>query len=105
MQTSHSLDAIFKALADANRRFIVECLCDRCDTVSHLSEHLPLSLPTILQHLRVLEQSGLIRTDKVGREREVALDPQALERLDRWLALTRPAWDPRLRRLSVSARG
>jgi DNA-binding transcriptional ArsR family regulator len=104
LTTSHALDEIFAALSDPNRRFIVECLCDRPDSVSHLTEHLPLRLPTILHHLRLLEQSGLIHTDKAGGARHCSLEPQGLQRLDQWLTLTRRGWDPRLRRLAVSAR-
>jgi DNA-binding transcriptional ArsR family regulator len=57
-----ALDKIFSALADPTRRFMFECLCDGRASVNELAEPLPLSLPAILKHLRVLEESGLIHT-------------------------------------------
>jgi len=66
-------------------------------------------MPTILQHLKVLEESGLIRTQKVGRERLCRIEPQALRLLDEWLTWRRSVWDARLKafvrsRASVSSR-
>jgi len=94
-----ALDRIFRALADPTRRYMVECLCDGEASVSWLAEHLPLSLATILQHLQVLEDNGLIRTEKIGRQRICRIEPQSLRLLDRWITPRRRVWDARLRDL------
>jgi DNA-binding transcriptional ArsR family regulator len=94
-----ALDRIFAALADPTRRYMVECLCEGEASVSWLAEHLPLSLPTILQHLRVLEANGLIHTEKIGRKRICRIEPQALRLLDQWVTPRRRVWDKRLRNL------
>jgi len=94
-----ALDRIFLALADPMCRYIVECLCDGEESVGSLADRVPYSLPGLLQHLRVLEQSGLIRTYKRGRVRICCIEPQALALLDRWLTERRRIWDPWLRRL------
>jgi len=94
-----ALDRIFRALADPTRRYMVECLCDGEASVSWLAEHLPLSLATILQHLQVLEDNGLIRTEKIGRQRICRIEPQSLRLLDRWITPRRRVWDTRLRDL------
>jgi DNA-binding transcriptional ArsR family regulator len=91
-----ALDRIFHALADPTRRYLVECLCDGEASVSWLAEHLPLSLPTILQHLRTLEETGLICNVKVGRKRVCRIEPRALRLLDQWVAPRRRLWDKRL---------
>jgi DNA-binding transcriptional ArsR family regulator len=104
MLKSQAVDRIFRALGDPTRRFIVEALCDGEQSVTQLSEPLPLQLPTILQHLKVLEESGLIRTQKMGQERLCSIEPQALRLLDEWLTWRRSVWDPRLVELSTLVR-
>jgi DNA-binding transcriptional ArsR family regulator len=94
-----ALDRIFGALADPTRRFMIECLCDGEASVSQLAEPLPLNLPAILQHLKVLEESGLIHTRKVGRVRTCRIEPQALRLLDHWMTPRRRLWDRRLQRI------
>ena len=91
-----ALDRIFDALGDPTRRWIVEVLCDGEDSVSRIAEPLPLALTTILQHIKVLEQSGLIHTQKIGRERRCRIEPQGLRLLERWIAQRRQVWDRRL---------
>jgi len=61
-----------------------------------LAEHVPLGLPVILQHLQVLEQNGLIHTERIGRERICRIEPQALRLLDQWVTPRRRVWDRRL---------
>ena len=80
-----ALDKVFMSLAHPWRRHMVEALCDGEASVSWLAEHLPLALPTILQHLQLLEKNGLIHTDKIGRQRICHIDPQALRLLDQWI--------------------
>ena len=94
-----ALDKIFRALADPTRRYMVECLCDGEASVSWLAEHLPLGLPAILQHLQVLEENGLIHTEKIGRTRICRIEPQSLRLLDQWVTPRRRVWDTRLRDL------
>jgi DNA-binding transcriptional ArsR family regulator len=94
-----ALDKVFKSLADPWRRHMVEALCHREASVSCLAEHLPLSLSAILKHLQVLERSGVIHTERVGRERICCIEPRALELLDDWVAPRRRVWDRRLQRL------
>jgi DNA-binding transcriptional ArsR family regulator len=79
------LDRAFRALTDSTRRWMIEVLLERDASVLQLAEPLPLSLPTLLQHLRVLERYGLIRTCKVGRERICSIEPDALHAAERWL--------------------
>src|SRR5215475_2160930 len=104
MLKSRALNRIFRALGNPTRRFIVETLCDGERSVIQIAEQLPLRLPTILQHLKVLEASGLISTQKIGPERLCRLEPQALRLLDEWLTWRRSVWDPRLLRLNASIR-
>jgi DNA-binding transcriptional ArsR family regulator len=94
-----TLDPIFHALADPTRRFIVEGLCDGQASVSEIAEPLPLALSTILQHLKVLERSGLIHTEKRGAVRSCRLEPQGLQLLGEWVMERRYAWDADLARL------
>jgi DNA-binding transcriptional ArsR family regulator len=91
-----ALDKIFHSLADPTRRYMIECLCDGEASVSWLAQHLPLGLPTILHHLQILEESGLIHTEKIGRKRICRIEPQPLRLLDQWIKSRRPLWDRRL---------
>ena len=92
-----ALDGIFHALSDPWRRWIVECLCDgEPASVGQIAEALPIALATILRHLQVLEASGLIHTQKVGRVRTCRIEPQALQLLDDWITRRRRLWDRRL---------
>jgi len=75
---------------------MIERLCDGEASVGWLAEHLPLHLSGILQHLEVLEQNGLIRTEKTGRKRICRIEPEALRLLDEWLTPRRRLWDRRL---------
>src|SRR5215469_8107442 len=94
-----ALDRIFQALADPKRRFIVEGLCDKEASVAEIAQLFPLALPTILQHLRTLEGSGLIRTEKIGHVRRCRIDPQGLHLLGEWVTQRRYVWDADLVRL------
>jgi DNA-binding transcriptional ArsR family regulator len=95
------LDRIFPALGHPMRRYIVECLCyAREERPGWLAERIPLTLPTILEHLQVLERSGLIHTCKVGRVRSCRIEPEALRLIDSWITERRRVWHPWLRKLS-----
>jgi DNA-binding transcriptional ArsR family regulator len=94
-----TLDQAFHALADPSRRAIVGRLTRGPASVSELAEPLPMSLPAVTQHLRVLQDSGLIRSEKVGRVRRCRLEAAQLGAVERWIADHRTAWETRLDRL------
>jgi DNA-binding transcriptional ArsR family regulator len=94
-----SLDLMFHALADPTRRVMVERLSRGPASVSELAEPLPMSLPAVVQHLQVLETSGLVRSEKVGRVRTCRLEPGALRAVEQWIAERRTSWERRLDRL------
>ena len=93
------LDRVFQALADPTRRGMVERLSRGQATVSELAQPHAMSLPTILQHLAMLEQSGLVQSEKVGRVRTCRIDPAALSRAEQWFNQRRAEWEQRLDRL------
>jgi DNA-binding transcriptional ArsR family regulator len=93
------LDLMFQALADPARRAMVDRLCRGPASVSELAEPLPMSLSAVVQHLRVLEDSGLVATRKVGRVRTCQVVPEALRGVERWVAERRTRWEARLDRL------
>lgn len=92
---------MFAALADPTRRAVVERLGRGSASVSDLAERFPMALPSFLQHLKLLESSGLIRTEKAGRVRTCTLEPLALTQVERWIADRRREWDARLDRLGT----
>jgi DNA-binding transcriptional ArsR family regulator len=93
------LDRLFHALADPTRRFMVERLSRRPASVSELAEPLDMSLSAVVQHLAVLEASGLVRSEKVGRVRTCRIEPAALRTAERWMSERRSSWERRLDRL------
>jgi DNA-binding transcriptional ArsR family regulator len=92
---------MFHALADPTRRAIVARLSQGPASVSELARPLPMALPSVFQHLRVLEESGLIRSEKVGRVRTCRVEPTAMRRAEDWLAVQRAWWEGRLDRLEA----
>jgi len=93
------VDRVFHALADPNRRGIVERLSLGPATVSELAEPLPMSLSAVVQHLDVLQVSGLVSSEKVGRVRTCRIEPAALRPVERWIGARRSSWEHRLDRL------
>jgi DNA-binding transcriptional ArsR family regulator len=93
------LNHVFHALADPSRRLIVERLSRGPASVSELARPLPMSLPAVVQHLQVLEGSGLVRSEKVGRVRTCHIEPVALRPVERWISARRTSWERRLDRL------
>jgi DNA-binding transcriptional ArsR family regulator len=89
------LDQAFHALADGNRRAIVARLAGGAASVSELAMPLNVSLPTVLQHLDVLQRSGLVRSEKVGRVRTCALEPGPMRAVEQWIAEHRASWEQR----------
>jgi DNA-binding transcriptional ArsR family regulator len=96
-----SLDMMFQALADPSRRAMVERLCRGPASVSELAEPLEMSLPAVLQHLQLLEASGLIKTEKVGRVRSCSVQSKALRRAEDWIIARRNTWERRFDRLGA----
>jgi DNA-binding transcriptional ArsR family regulator len=94
-----SLDLVFQALADPTRRAIVERLTRGPASVSELTRPLTMSMPAVLQHLRVLQDSGLVRSNKTGRVRTCEIEPTALSTAEQWIGDRRSRWERRLDRL------
>jgi DNA-binding transcriptional ArsR family regulator len=93
------LSLLFHALADPTRRSILSQLADRPARVTDLAGPTGYSLPTVMRHLSVLEDAGLIATSKDGRVRTCAIVPEALEPARTWLDGQRAMWEARLDRL------
>ena len=87
------------ALADPTRRAMVERLSAGPTSVSTLAAPLQMTLAAVVQHLQVLEQSGLVQTEKLGRVRTCRLEPSGLAVLEDWIADRRRLWEKRLDRL------
>lgn len=100
-QTAPSLDLMFQALSDATRRSMVDRLSRGPASVSELAKPFDMSLPAVVQHLSVLEQSGLVRSEKVGRVRTCRIDTQVLSQAEQWLNERRLTWERRLDRLGL----
>lgn len=101
LNQSPDLDRLFQALADPARRAMVDRLSRGPVSVSELARPLPMSLPAVMQHLEVLEAAGLVRSQKVGRVRTCAIEPQALSRAEQWINARRIEWEGRLDRLGA----
>ena len=93
------LDMAFQALADPTRRIMVERLADGPASVSELARPLDMTLSAVVQHLAVLEASGLVRSQKVGRVRTCRIEPTALQAAERWIIERRATWERRFDRL------
>ena len=99
LNRSQSLDLTFQALADPARRSMLAQLTHGPASVSALARPLAMSLPAVMQHLAVLEESGLVRSQKIGRIRTCRMEPQALSLAEQWINARRIEWDQRLDRL------
>jgi DNA-binding transcriptional ArsR family regulator len=100
-RSSAALDLMFQALADPSRRGMLERLCRGPASVSDLAEPFEMSLPAVLQHLQVLEQSGLVKTEKVGRVRTCSVETKALRSIEQWITARRTMWEERFDRLGA----
>jgi DNA-binding transcriptional ArsR family regulator len=96
-----ALDLMFQALADPSRRGMVERLCRGPASVSELAAPFAMSLPAVVQHLQVLEASGLVRSEKVGRVRTCRIETGALRAAEGWIAERRILWERRYDRLAA----
>jgi DNA-binding transcriptional ArsR family regulator len=93
------MDDVFQALADPSRRTMVDRLSRGPASVGELAQPLAMSLPAVVQHLHVLEASGLVSSRKVGRVRTCRMEPAALSAAEDWIASRRSVWEERLDRL------
>jgi DNA-binding transcriptional ArsR family regulator len=100
-----SLDLVFQALADPTRRALVERLTRGAASVSELARPLAMSLPGVMQHLGVLEASGLVRSEKAGRVRTCRIDLEALSAAEGWLSGRRALCERQLDRLGAYLAG
>ncbi len=94
------LDLVFQALADPARRAMVERLSRSPASVSELARPFDMSLPAVMQHLDVLEASGLVRSEKVGRVRTCRVDDANLKLAGDWISKRRALWEQRFDRLA-----
>jgi len=94
-----NVDQVFHALGDATRRAILERLSKGPISVSQLAEPLDMTLAAVVQHLQILEESGLVRTEKAGRVRICQIEPAGLSVAEKWIADRRKLWQRRLDRL------
>jgi DNA-binding transcriptional ArsR family regulator len=95
----HPLDRVFHALSDPTRRTMVERLVRAPTSVSDLAAPLDMTLAAALQHVQVLEASGVVRTEKIGRVRMCRVEPTALSAAEQWFHDRRAFWDQNLDRL------
>jgi DNA-binding transcriptional ArsR family regulator len=95
----NQLDRTFQALGDPTRRALVERLASGPASVSDLAAPLPMSLPAVMLHLKVLEESGLVTSEKKGRVRTCRIAPQMLSEAERWVGERRQMWERSLDRL------
>ena len=101
LNDSPGLDRTFHALSDPVRRAMLARLSRGPASVSELAEPCSISLPAVLQHLKALEVSGLVRSEKKGRVRTVRLEPQTLSTAESWIAERRSEWEAQLDRFET----
>ncbi len=93
------IDGVFRALSDPTRRDVLGRLSARPASVSDLAATYDMALPSFVEHLKVLERSGLVRSHKTGRVRTYELVPKQLRMAENWLARQRTLWERRLDQL------
>ena len=101
LNRSIPLDSVFQALSDPARRSMVERLCRGPASVKELARPLAMSLSAVVQHLQVLESSGLVRSEKSGRVRTCTIQPAVLLSAEDWFAERRKHWEHKLDRLAT----
>jgi DNA-binding transcriptional ArsR family regulator len=103
--SDHRIGDVFKALADPTRVSVIERLSKGPASMTELAQSYPMTLPSFAQHLRVLEQSGLLQSVKHGRERRYCVVPTRLIMAEAWLGKQRAIWEQRLDRLESYVEG
>lgn len=99
MLDQSAVDRVFHALADPTRRALVERLSRGPASVSELARPHAITLAAVVQHLQVLERSGVVRSEKEGRVRTCRIEPGGLSVAERWIEERRSLWERRLDRL------
>src|SRR5580693_5130640 len=99
LNQSSPLDLAFQALADPTRRAMLERLSRSPASVSDLARPIDMSMSAVLQHLAVLEGSGLVVSEKIGRVRTCRIEPLALSAAENWINAQRAEWERRFDRL------
>ena len=94
-----SIDRLFHALGDPTRRAILDRVSAAPTSVTRLAEGLGVTLTAVGQHLQILEDAGLVRTEKLGRVRTCSIHHAGFDRLDQWIRAHRTAWERKLDRL------
>jgi DNA-binding transcriptional ArsR family regulator len=94
-----NIDHIFHALGDPTRRAMVERLSVGPVSVSQLAGPFNMSLAAVVQHLQILEESGMVRTEKIGRVRTCRINPKGLDAIQQWIEARRSPWEKRLDQL------
>lgn len=94
------LDSFFSALGDPTRRAVIERLVESPASVSELHDPHDMALPTFMKHLKVLEDAGLVRSEKKGRVRTVHIEAAPLAEAEGWLQKQRRIWEGRVVRLA-----
>jgi DNA-binding transcriptional ArsR family regulator len=100
MLNQRAVDRVFHALGDPTRRVLLERLSRGPGSVSDLAQPLAITLAAVVQHLQVLEQAGVVRTEKIGRVRTCRIEPSGLKLAEQWIAERRSLWERRLDRLA-----
>jgi DNA-binding transcriptional ArsR family regulator len=95
------VDRLFHALGDPTRRAILDRLRERPQSVSMLAAPLGITLTAVAQHLQILEECGLARTEKVGRVRTCSIGTEGFDALERWVREHRTTWERQIDRLGV----
>ncbi len=94
------IDRIFHALGDPTRRAILERLSEGPISVSQLTQPLGVTLAAVVQHLQLLEESGLVHTEKIGRVRTCSIEPGGLSVAEKWIRDRRTTWETQLDQLA-----
>jgi DNA-binding transcriptional ArsR family regulator len=98
-QRALDIGRIFHALGDPTRRALVEAISHGPVSVSKLAEPLTITLAAVVQHLQLLEEAGLVHTEKIGRIRTCQIEPRGLDAIGRWVHDRRSVWEHRLDKL------
>lgn len=103
--SSHSMDRMFTALADGNRRAMIDHLSGGPASMSDLAQRQGIALPSALKHLAILEDGGLIRSEKIGRIRTYSMATNAFGGLEAWVADRKARWNQQFDRLEKFLEG
>ncbi len=92
---------VFQAIADPNRRAIISLLAEKPMHLNGIAEQFDISRPAISQHIKLLEECGLVRVSKIGRERYCQIEASQLKEVAEWVSVFKKLWDKRLDKLEA----